>query len=110
MKKLNKNIFICALLVVMMLVCINAASAGEALDDTLASDDAGVELSASGDTIYVDSSSTADEQGTQSNPYKTISSAVGKATGGETIFIKNGTYSENSVVKIDKPLSNRRLR
>ena len=79
----------------MMLFCVSAVSAEDsALDTTLASDGAGdTVISASGDTIYVDSSSTADdEQGTQSNPYKTISAAVNsdKVTGGETIFIKNG--------------------
>ena len=107
MKKMNKNILICALLVVMMLFCVSTVSAEDnALDNNLASSDAGDVISAEGDTIYVDSSSTSDdEQGTESSPYKTISSAVGKATGGETIFIKNGNYSESSVVKITKSLS-----
>ncbi|WP_407376374.1 Ig-like domain repeat protein [Methanobrevibacter sp.] len=109
MKQINKNIFICALLVVMVLFCISTASAEEiTLDNNLASDDAGEIVSASGDTIYVDSSSTSDdEQGTESSPYKTISAAVNsdKVTGGETIFIKNGNYSESSVVKITKSLS-----
>ena len=104
MKKMNKNIFICALLVVMMLFCVSTVSAEDnALDNNLASSDAGDVISAEGDTIYVDSSSTSDdEQGTESSPYKTISSAVNsdKVTGGETIFIKNGNYSESSVVKL----------
>ena len=101
MKKINKNIFICALLVVMMLFCISTVSAEDnALDNNLASDDAGEIVSASGDTIYVDSSSTSDdEQGTESSPYKTISAAVNSdnVTGGETIFIKNGNYSESTI-------------
>ena len=109
MKKLNKKILICALLVAVMLFSVSAISAEDtALDNNLASSDAEDVVSASGDTIYVDSSSTSDdEQGTESSPYKTISAAVNsdKVTGGETIFIKNGNYSENSVVKITKSLS-----
>ena len=109
MKKINKNIFICALLVVMMLFCISTVSAEDnALDNNLASSDAGDVISASGDTIYVDSSSTSDdEQGTESSPYKTISSAVNsdKVTGGETIFIKNGNYSESNTITFTKSLS-----
>ncbi|WP_292743874.1 Ig-like domain repeat protein, partial [Methanobrevibacter sp.] len=101
MKKMNKNILICALLVVMMLFCVSTVSAEDnALDNNLASSDAGDVISAEGDTIYVDSSSTSDdEQGTESSPYKTISSAVNseKVTGGETIFIKNGNYSESTI-------------
>ena len=92
----------------MMLLCISAASASDATDDTLASDDASVELGASGDTIYVDSSSTTDdEQGTESNPYKTISAAVNSknVTGGETIFIKNGNYSESAKISPAKSMS-----
>ena len=92
----------------MMLLCISAASASDATDDTLASDDASVELGASGDTIYVDSSSTTDdEQGTESNPYKTISAAVNSenVTGGETIFIKNGNYSESSALSFTKSVN-----
>ena len=91
-----------------MLLCISAASASDATDDTLASDDASVELGASGDTIYVDSSSTTDdEQGTESNPYKTISAAVNSenVTGGETIFIKNGNYSESSALSFTKSVN-----
>ena len=111
MKKFNKNIFICALLVAVMLFSVSAISAEDtALDDNLASSDAGDVVSASGDTIYVDSSSTSnDEQWTESNPYKTISAAVNSdnVTGGETIFIKNGNYSESARIELpaNKPLS-----
>ena len=101
MKKLNKKILICALLVAVMLFSVSAISAADTvLDNNLASSDAEDVVSASGDTIYVDSSSTSDdEQGTESSPYKTISAAVNsdKVTGGETIFIKNGTYSESTI-------------
>ncbi|MEE1128932.1 MAG: hypothetical protein UHW99_03015, partial [Methanobrevibacter sp.] len=108
MKKMNKNIFICALLVVMMLFCVSAVSAEDTALDKLASDDSSDVISAEGDTIYVDSSSTSDdEQGTESNPYKTISSAVNsnKVTGGETIFIKNGNYSVNNTITFTKNLN-----
>ena len=61
--KISKNIFICALLVLMLLVCVNAVSADETLNETLGADtvddvvvaDAPVdELSDSGDTLVVD--------------------------------------------------------
>ena len=109
MKKLNKKILICALLVAVMIFSVSAISAADtALDNNLASSDAGDVISASGDTIYVDSSSTSDdEQGTESSPYKTISAAVNsdKVTGGETIFIKNGNYSESAKISPTKSMS-----
>ena len=104
MKSLDKNTFICMVLFVLMVFCIGTVSAEDITHDTnLTSDYSGEVVSASGDTIYVDSSSTSnDEQGTEDNPYKTISAAVNsdKVTGGETIFIKNGLYSENVVVSL----------
>ena len=44
--------------------------------------------------IYVDSSFEGEESGTIDNPYKNITYAISKATGDETIFVKNGVYSE----------------
>ncbi|WP_298519097.1 hypothetical protein, partial [uncultured Methanobrevibacter sp.] len=104
--KINKNIFICLLLVLVMLCIIGTASATDSLnenmtsdasddainvetvgDGDLASDSTDNKLSDSGTTIYVDGSYSGEEQGTETNPYKTISGAVGAATGGETIFI-----------------------
>ena len=109
MKSLDKNTFICMVLFVLMVFCIGTVSAEDITHDTnLTSDYSGEVVSASGDTIYVDSSSTSnDEQGTEDNPYKTISAAVNsdKVTGGETIFIKNGLYSENVVVSPKKSMS-----
>ena len=99
--KISKNIFICALLVLMLLCCVNAVSAEESLNETLASDtvdevvvaDAPVEeLSASGDTLIVDANGGGD--------YTSISAAVSAASGGETIFIKNGEYTETSKIDI----------
>ena len=91
--KFNKKILICALLVLMILCCVNAVSAVEPLNDTLETSDTGVialdesddALSASGDTFVVDANGGGD--------YTSISSAVSAATGGETIFIKNGEYT-----------------
>ena len=109
MKKLNKNIFICALLVLMLLVCINAASASDSLNQEIASDVSPTEdvslsssvdnevLSESGDTLIVDSNGEGD--------YRTISDAVGNATGGETIFIRDGNYSESNTITFTKSLS-----
>ncbi|WP_458406478.1 DUF1565 domain-containing protein, partial [Methanobrevibacter sp.] len=55
------------------------------------------ELGVDGDTLYVDSSVENDGDGSENSPFKTITSAVTKVNsgdGGETIFIKNGVYSE----------------
>jgi len=99
--KFNKKILICALLVLMILCCVNAVSAVEPLNDTLKTSDDGVialddgsddALSASGDTFVVDANGGGD--------YTSISSAVSAATGGETIFIKNGEYTETSKIDI----------
>ena len=99
--KVNKKFFICAMLVLMLFLCINAGSATEPLNQTLWADigdeiaigDASNDnLSASGDTYVVDANGGGD--------YQTISSAVSAATGGETIFIKNGEYTETSKIDI----------
>ena len=99
--KVNKKFFICAMLVLMLFLCINAGSATEPLNQTLGADigdeiaigDASNDnLSASGDTYVVDANGGGD--------YQTISSAVSAATGGETIFIKNGEYTETSKIDI----------
>ena len=121
--KINKHIFIGALLVLMMMGVISTVSATDSLNnENLTADDAvSVDMGDSiysspsttnellGDgetTIYVDSSYDGDEQGTEDNPYKTISSAVGAATtGGETIFIKNGEYTESQISSLDKQLT-----
>ena len=104
--KISKNIFICALLVLMLLCCVNAVSAEESLNETLATgtadevvvSDAPVEeLSASGDTLIVDANGGGD--------YETISSAVSAANGGETIFVKNGDYSEANTITFTKSVS-----
>ena len=124
---LNKNIFICALLVLMLVFCVSTVSAESSLDADLtasdnvdeavsvdsqvaevASDQTGDALSVSGDTIYVDSNYTGDdEDGSEAKPYKTISSAVNSESviGGETIFIKNGEYIVDSKITVTKSLS-----
>ena len=112
--KINKNILICALFVLVMLCVIGSASAEEPLNENLtATDTGGVidddvnekisisdsedELGGPGDTITVDCNGNGD--------YMTISEAVGAATGGETIFIKNGEYTEARIADVDKKLS-----
>ena len=113
------------LLVLILLGVIGTVSANDSLDNNLAAenmDDAvSVDMSDSiqdslkstdydllGDSetiIYVDGSYDGDELGTEDNPYKSISSAASHATGGETIFIKNGLYSEEPIKDIDKQLT-----
>ncbi|WP_406535240.1 beta strand repeat-containing protein, partial [Methanobrevibacter sp.] len=103
--KINKRVFICALLVLILLSCINTVSADETLNETLGNDyiDEAVaadvpyeELSVSGDTIGVDENGGGD--------YRTSSSAVSDTSGGETVFIKNEVYSENTL-NTDGPLT-----
>ena len=98
----EKNFFICAMLVLMLFLCINASSATEPLNETLGADTSDViavseapsqNLSASGDTYVVDGIG-------EGGNYATISAAVSAATGGETIFIKNGEYTETSKIDI----------
>ncbi|MER2013645.1 MAG: hypothetical protein ABS871_03285, partial [Methanobrevibacter sp.] len=123
--KVDKKIFISALLVLVMLAVMGTASATDSLDnnnltaqntvDDAVSVDAGNALLASTDdnlllgegetTIYVDSNYDGDEHGTEDNPYKSISSAVGAATGGETIFIKDGTYDQDGSITLSKSLN-----
>ena len=107
--KINKKIFICALLVLIMICVVSTASATEPLNDNITATDTGGaidesvnddlsisdsmdELSAAGDTITVASDGTGN--------YDSISAAVAGATGGETIFIKNGEYTETSKIDI----------
>ena len=107
--KVNKKIFICALLVLIMMCVVSTASATEPLNENItATNTGGVidedineelsildsedELSAAGDTITVASDGTGN--------YDSISSAVAGATGGETIFIKNGEYTETAKIDI----------
>ena len=99
----------CASLVLIMICVIGSASATEPLNENItATDTGGVidedineelsisdsedELSAEGDTITVASDGTGN--------YNSISAAVGAATGGETIFIKNGEYTETAKIDI----------
>ena len=102
--KLNKNIFIFALLLMLLFFCISSVSAYNSLNTTsqiqsLASDGSNDILRDLGTTIYVDSSySGENENGSADAPYKKISSAVSSANGGENIFIKNGEYSESSKI------------
>ena len=52
-----------------------------------------------GDTIYVDDDNTDGPwDGTQENPYQRIQDAINHASGGDTVFVYNGTYYENVVV------------
>ena len=103
--KINKNILICALLVLVMLCVIGSASAtDDSLNENLTSEDAGdVRLKCREVLCGVHHDVLWD--GVKTNPYKTISGAVGAANGGETIFIKNGQYSESQAISIGKNLS-----
>lgn len=105
--KISKNLLICALLVLVMLCVVSTVSAEESLNENLTANDVSEvievnepviasdssdELSAAGDTITVDARGSGD--------YQSISAAVSAASGGETIFIKNGEYTETSKIDI----------
>ena len=51
------------------------------------------ETSPAGSTIYVDANSTKDGDGSKDNPYKSLVTAVNKATSGDTIQLAGGTYT-----------------
>lgn len=93
--KLNKNIFICALLVLMMLVCINAASASDSLDVNLTAEDASDVVSVDADEETLSEGNTIIVDSGGSGEYTKISDAVSAANGGDTIYIKNGEYTDS---------------
>jgi len=51
-----------------------------------------------GDTIYVDSQADCPGDGSQSNPYCILSTAIRAAASGDVIIVKNGFYSESLVI------------
>ena len=53
-----------------------------------------------GNSWYVKGSVTSSGTGTESNPYKTLSSAISKARDGDTIYIAPGTYTGSGNVKL----------
>ena len=107
---ISKNLLIFALLILVMLRIVSTASAAdEPLNENLTATDSGGEidrtvndelaisdsqekLSAAGDIITVDAGGNGN--------YRTISEAVSAASGGETIFIKNGEYMETAKIDI----------
>ena len=51
-----------------------------------------------GGTVYVDSSASGSQNGTQSNPYDTVAEGVGLAWDGCRVIIDSGSYSENLTI------------
>ena len=118
--KSNKSIIICALMVLMVLICANTVSAEDALNanltseandiiasdsvdevvasteagEALAADDSSEVLSESGDILYIDCNYEGEtESGTADAPFKSITNAMEEVTGGETLYLKNGFYA-----------------
>ena len=48
--------------------------------------------------IYVDDDAKGKQDGSSSNPYKTISKALDKAKKGDEVRVYNGTYTENITI------------
>ena len=107
--KINNNLFICALLVLMLFLCINASSAVETLDTNITSADASDIVSiGDGDVVANESGSEvlgAGELIVGDGGYSSVSAAVGDATGGEKIFIKNGEALDEEILGITDEVS-----
>ncbi|WP_405315649.1 right-handed parallel beta-helix repeat-containing protein, partial [Methanobrevibacter sp.] len=91
--KLNKNIFICALLALILLMFIGAASASDTLEDNLATNTTGddvIGVSDAEDALSEGNTITVDGGGDGK-----ISAAVSSAGSGDTIYIKNGEYTDS---------------
>ncbi|MBR4448363.1 Ig-like domain repeat protein [Methanobrevibacter sp.] len=101
--KLDNKIFICALLALILLLFIGATSASDTLEDNLATNATGDEVISvseaedalsEGNTIIVDGGGDGK-----------ISAAVSSANGGDTIYIKNGEYTESNTITFTKSLT-----
>jgi hypothetical protein len=91
--KINNKFVICAMLVLVLFLCINAGSAAEPLNGDLATSDVSNDaLSVSDDTLSVDENGDGD--------YGIVSVAAGDASGGEMISVENAdadsVLSDNS--------------
>ena len=82
-------------------VSVNFESQGDYYVDV----DTGAKVTYLLGAYYIDSSYTGEELGTQDKPFKTISAAVAKTVGWETIFIKNGTYVLDNAITLSNSLS-----
>ena len=126
--KINKKIFVCALLVLMLLCCVNAASAEETFNETLGADvadDLAIDatpdeaLNAGGDTLSVDenigdykTSSDADTSGA-GDEVLSASDADPELAAGNTIYVStagsdsnDGLSEANAVATINHAVSN----
>ncbi len=130
--KINKKLLVCALMALMILVCVNAVSAEDTLNanltsgesseimaiesadevvasqetgEALAADSGSEVLSENDEKIYVDSSFTGTSQGTEEAPYKTIKEAITNSPGDNIIYIKNGEYVEGTSYNPGKSLT-----
>jgi hypothetical protein len=84
--KMNKKFFICAMLVLMLFLCVNAGSAAEPLNDALGAD--------IGDEIAVSDVSNDALSASEGGDYATASDAVGASDGGQAISVENDDDSE----------------
>ena len=74
-------------------------------DEVTATDSSDEILGANGDTYYVNPSYTGStEAGTRTQPYKSITNAVKKCAGGETLYLLNGEYTEARSISLTVPI------
>jgi hypothetical protein len=59
-------------------------------------------VSAQGSTYYVSSTGSDANPGTETKPFKTIQHGVDSISGGDTLFIRDGTYPERVVIEQSK--------
>jgi parallel beta-helix repeat protein len=93
MKKIITSILVISLFLTASIVSVNAFDKGELIGESQSSDPPMPFAD-----IYVDDDNTEGPwYGTLEHPYHNISSAVDAANPGDTIFVFNGFYSENSI-------------
>ena len=49
-------------------------------------------------TIYVDDSAATGGNGSSNTPYQTVDKGLEEADGGDTVYVKEGTYTENIII------------
>jgi len=93
-----KGLFLKFLACMFILAWTNACHSDEGDDET--STDPGQEVTYGDNRICVDGSSNGSQDGSASNPYRTIQAAIDAATNGDVITVAKGTYTET--IQIDQ--------
>ena len=118
--RLNRKLIFCTILLLLAIISFNTVSAANINQTNDFNDNTSVIIqenhynnlnneknqdniltNPSNNVIYVNNSYTGDtEDGSENNPYRSISDAVNKSSNGGTIYIANGNYNINSKISI----------